>query len=890
MNVANRKCIRRLSFAHMKSAKLRNIITVTAVALTTILFTTVFTVVISIKDGYEQSNFRQVGGTGHGTFKYLTEEQVGELKDDPLIKEYGTRLIVGIGSGAPFHKNQVEVSYCDDIWAKNGFIEPVEGGLPKEGTNEAATDRRVLELLGVEPVIGSEFTMTMTVDGTETTETFTLCGYWDYDELATANHVIIPRNRAEEIFDKLDTKCLDGITGTWSLDVMFSSAFHIRENMEKVLERHGYQAGDKSQGEGYIPIGVNWGYTGAQFSEELDFATILGVVGALLLIVFAGYLIIYNIFQISVANDVRFYGLLKTIGTTGRQIKRILRIQAFILAAAGIPLGLAVGYGIGVLVSHAVIANLDGIKNIASLNPLIFIGAAVFSLFTVFISCRKPSRMAAGISPVEAMRYTEAGTGRKKGKTARGAKKGASLFRMAWANLGRNKKKTSITVISMSLSLVILNITVIMTKGFDMDKYLKDVKKDFIVADASYFQARTIWGGTESCVLSEDVVAQIEAQGNVNGGRTYGLLQGRVLKDLVTEEQYRMCRSYWDSPERIEWEVGQGERVDGKLKASANLYGMEASILDELDVLDGDISKVKEGGNYIAAVYLTDDYGGLEEGAQWAKVGDQVTIQYSEYELYNTNTGEAYENMEAARASDPTGEAVGIRYFNEHSAAYEVAATVTVSNKLSYRFGGSNEYVMNAELFRRETGSDALMYYAFDCEEDSRDEMEQFLSDYTSKGAGSQCDYESRKRYEEEFYGFRNMFFAVGSGLSFIVGLIGVLNFLNAILTGILTRKREFAVLQSVGMTGKQLKRMLMTEGIIFAGSSIVVTFAMSVLAAPLMGNVMESMYWFFSFHMTVVPIVALAPVFLLLGILIPMLSYRYVADKPIVERLREAE
>ncbi len=889
MNVANRKCIRRLSFAHMKSAKLRNIITVTAVALTTILFTTVFTVVMSIKDGYEQSNFRQVGGTTHGGFKYLTEEQVEELKDDPLIKEYGTRLGVGIGSGAPFHKNQVEVSYCDDTWAKYGFIEPVEGGLPKEGTNEAATDRRVLELLGVEPVIGNEFTMTMDVDGTETTETFTLCGYWDYDELATANHVIIPRSRAEEIFDKLDTKYLDGITGTWSLDVMFSSASHIRENMEKVLERHGYQVGDKNQGDGYIQIGVNWGYTGAQLSQELDFATVLGVVGVLLLIVFAGYLIIYNIFQISVANDVRFYGLLKTIGTTGRQIKRILRIQAVILAATGIPLGLVVGYGIGVLVSHAVIANLDGIKNISSLNPLIFIGAAVFSLFTVLISCRKPSRMAARISPVEAMRYTEAGTGRKAGKTARGAKKGASLFRMAWANLGRNKKKTAITVISMSLSLVILDITVIMTRGFDMDKYLKDVKKDFIVADASYFQARTIWGEEESCVLSEDVIAQIEARGNVNGGRTYGLLRGKALSDLVTEEQYRMCRSYWDSPEWIETEIEQGERVDGKLMASANLYGMEAPILDELDVLDGDISKVKEG-NYIAAVYYTDDYGGLVEGAQWAKIGDQVTIHYSEFELYNINTGEGYENMEAARESDPSGASIGIRYFNEHSATYEVAATVTVSNKLSYRFGGSNDYVMNAEMFKRETGSDALMYYAFDCEEDSRDGMEQFLSDYTSKGAGSQYDYESRKRYEEEFYGFRNMFFAVGSGLSFITGLIGVLNFLNAILTSILTRKREFAVLQSVGMTGKQLKRMLMTEGIIFAGSSVVVTFAMSVLAAPLVSNVMESMYWFFSFHMTVAPIIALAPVFLLLGILIPMLSYRYVADKPIVERLREAE
>ena len=59
---------------------------------------------------------------------------------------------------------------------------------------------RVLSLLGVEPVIGNEFTMTFLVDGEETTETFTLCGYWDYDEIIVANHVLIPESRTQEIF------------------------------------------------------------------------------------------------------------------------------------------------------------------------------------------------------------------------------------------------------------------------------------------------------------------------------------------------------------------------------------------------------------------------------------------------------------------------------------------------------------------------------------------------------------------------------------------------------------------------------------------------------------------------------------------------------------------
>ena len=85
MNVSNGKCIRRLSMRSLKAARQRNIIAVISIALTTIMFTALFTIVMSIVNGFEQSNFRQIGGYAHGGFKYLTEEQFNELKDDSLI-------------------------------------------------------------------------------------------------------------------------------------------------------------------------------------------------------------------------------------------------------------------------------------------------------------------------------------------------------------------------------------------------------------------------------------------------------------------------------------------------------------------------------------------------------------------------------------------------------------------------------------------------------------------------------------------------------------------------------------------------------------------------------------------------------------------------------------
>jgi len=879
MNVSNRKIIRRLSIASFRAAKIRNIITVAAIALTTILFTVIFTVGMSIKHGFEQSNFRQAGSYAHGTFKYLMKEQFGELKDDPLIKEYGKRIFCGMSEKEPFHKSHVEVSYCDANTAKWMFLEPKEGRFPAEGTNEAATDLRVLSLLGVEPVIGNEFTMTFMVDGVETTETFTLCGYWDYDDAIVANHVLIPESRTQEIFEKLGTQGKDGMTGFWNMDVMFKNASHIEENLNTILERHGYQSEGLDQGDNYIRIGVNWGYVSAQFEDAIDISTVFALIAVMLLIIFTGYLIIYNIFQISVSNDVRFYGLLKTIGTTGKQIRRIISLQAFLLSALGIPIGLAFGYGVGVLMTGIVVSQLDGIMLAYSVSPIIFLGAAAFSLVTVWLSCRKPRRMVSKISPVEAVRYTEVAGTKKK---SRKGKKGASIFRMALANLGRNKSKTIITVISMSFAVVILNITFILANGFDMDKYLRRVVTDFITAEAPYFQPATY---DKTGVLPEEAIAQIEALDGVKGGRTYQ--KTFEAQEFVTEEWIRKVNGKYGSPEQVDGYVEMLEKVGDRRADRVQLYGMEDFVLDKLPVIEGDLSKLKAGGNYVAAVYSDDDYGNVREDSHWAKLGDKITIRYvKEYEYFNPETGEIYgEDEDLSESNKPYWTRAKVY----EDKVYEVAALVVVPGKISYRYYGADEFVMGAETFIRDSGTSDVLYYAFDCEDSQVDTVEQWMQDFAG-GDDSQYDYESRKSEEEEFNGFRNMFMMVGSGAALIVGLVGVLNFLNAILTGIMARKREFAVLQSVGMTGKQLNRMLITEGMVFAGSSIVITLILTIVMGPLASSVLEGMFWFFSYHLTVTPILLVAPVFLLLGAVIPLVSYHYVMKRSVVERLREAE
>ena len=885
IRVSNKACIRQLGRKSMGAAKTRNAIAIVAIALTTVLFTSLFTIALSINDGFQQANFRQAGGYSHGTFKNMTQAQFEELKDDSAIQAWSLRRFLGMPTEAPFNKDHVEVGYSDANGAHWGFCDPVEGRLPQEGTNEAATDTHVLELLGVEPQLGATFTITFSVDGHETTQTFTLCGWWEYDPAVVARHVLIPESRVEEVLQEVGVTPpgQDGMTGAWTMDVMLDSSLHIASDLEDILARHGYQD-ESPAADNYVGIGVNWGYTGAKLAENVDPVTVIALGAMLVLIILTGYLIIYNVFQISVTNDIRFYGLLKTIGTTGRQIKTLLRQQALLLSCVGIPIGLVLGWLIGGQLAPVVIGNLNGVSQVVSFNPLIFVGAALFSLFTVLLSCARPGRMAAKVSPIEAVRYTEGGKLKRKEKKAGRV---VSPFSMAWANLGRSKGKTAVTMLSLSLAVVLTVVTATFVRGFDMDKFLsKSICTDFVLADAGHFQT----GGEhfhEDMALPQEAIDQVKAQGGITeGGKVYG--RTTVVQEFVTEDYFRQSRSYYLGQDALDELVSTTERsADGLLADSAQLYGMEAFPLDQLEVLEGDLSKLYQpGGNYIAAVYADDDYGRPVMDSHWAKLGDKITLRYvDELEYYNPTTGQVYGAWEDV-PEDARYDARAVAY---RDVTYEVAALVVVPSCLDYGYYGVDEFVLNDQTFCRDTGTDSVMLYAYNTDDGDTQAMETFLADYT-ENQQPQYDYISKATYQAEFEGFRKMFLLRGGALSFIVGLVGVLNFFNAILTGILTRKREFAVLQSIGMTGRQLKTMLVWEGLFYGIFSLLIALLLALVLGPLSAETLENLFWFFTYRLTVSPILILLPIFLALGCLVPLGVYRVVARSSVVERLREAD
>ncbi len=882
MNVKNRKCIQRLSWRSLWASRNRNIIAIIAIVLTTLMFTSLFTVAMSMNSSYEMYSFRQIGGYCHGTFKNVTEEQIQQISEHSNIKAVGKRMITGSIASGGFAKVPAEISYMDDNCTEWCFAKPVTGNNPK-GEKDIAMDTQSLKLLGVEPKLGAKVELTYMVGVSdeniyEKTDTFNLVGWWEYDDISPAHFINISEAYAEKIEAEAISKGAKPFIV--DLDIMTNSSIDILGKMEKVAQDLGYSINPTST-ENFLAVGVNWGYTSSTIFNNIDATVIIAMVALLALIIFTGYLIIYNIFQISVTGDIRFYGLLKTIGVTPRQLRRIIRQQALLLCTVGIPIGLLTGFAVGAVLSPMLISkttNLDESVATVSVSPIIFVISTLFSIITVLLSCYRPAKIASKVSPIEATKYTEVSKSKKKSRTTRGAK----VYQMAFANLGRHKSKTLLVVVSLSLSVVLLNILVTFTNGFDMEKYLsKQTCADFVVSSIEYFRD---FASAENFITKEQID---EVKSNTNqtlSGCGYKLNGAEPLA-WMSEDVWRKSMTNGLSQEVIEFSLSEKERKDGLVSENALIEGLDTSLFEKLTVLEGDVTPMlKEESNSIAMVVYTDDYGNPENFDDYPEIGTTQTITYIEESYYiDKRTGE--------KANDNTPpEFMEYHIEKSHNVDYIICAYVIVPNSMSYRYQIMGySFVLPFEKLVTDSKQEAVpMFYLFDTANKADEELaESYLANLTSDDI-SGLMYESKLVIREDFKNFQNMFLLMGGLLCAVIGIVGVLNFFNAIMTGIFSRKREFAVLQAVGMTNKQLKAMLIYEGLFYALSSAMVALILSFILNPLIGVLLEKMIWFVSAKFTIIPVMIVVPVFALLGWLIPSVMYKQTSKYSIVERLRE--
>ena len=639
-------------------------------------------------------------------------------------------------------------------------------------------------------------------------------------------------------------------SGVVAAYVMFHGNGAIEPKLHQLLAETGYTCdtlGGSPSDDDYVIARVSPAYQGSNFLEN-PALLISGIVG-ILLIMITGYLIIYNIFQISVIQDIQSYGQLKTLGTTKRQIKKLISKQAMLLSFIGIPFGLLIGFFVGralvpFLMNGTVYAPDAGVKVTA--NPVIFIGAALFALVTVIISVNKPAQIAGSVSPIEAIRYTENDTTTFRGKKASDKKSihGAKIYRMALSNLGRNKKRTILVIISMTLSLVLFNTVFTLASGFDVEKYVeKFVNKDFIISTADYFNFK--FGNSDSKNdLSTSFIEAVKQNPAFDEG-------GELYTTKILEEAFS-----------VENGVTSNYNKDAEGNPLVQLYGADDFLLNSMEVIEGTIDwEALKSGNYVLYALTADDNGNIIDDSN-IHVGDILHFNHVQMDGLSSNIDNSFD--------------------------CKVMAKVLINeNTDTIRSTGFEKFYMPTDVFLPLCEQPHLVSFPFNVVAGMEADMEKFLSSYVEH-IESSMNYDSKQTYINSFNDLTSLIITIGGALSIIIGLIGITNFVNSVLTSIITRRKELAMLQSIGMTGKQLKKMLSFEGLYYAAGTVVASIVFGSLVSVIIVRAISNSIWFFTYKFVIFPMFVIYPFLIALTVIIPAIIYQKIAKTSIIERLHQ--
>lgn len=844
--------IKTLNSRMFRKNKGRNIVAILAILMTTLMFTTLFTLAQSMSQNMVEMTFRQTGYDAQVSVKSITDEEADLIAAHPDVKELGESIVLGVAENSDLAGRQTEIRWADDSYAAHSFAWPSEGRMP-ENTDELAVDTMVLDYLGVPHKLGQKVTLEWRPDLTSqetVSTTFTLCGFWDGNESGYASMAWVSRDFAEQMIGSADGPVSEKqILGTHMAQVTLYSDRNIEATMDGILADTNLNG---------LEYGVNLAYSSemsaSAFSESLPMY--LGMV----LVFAAGYLIIYNIFQISVTADVQFYGKLKTLGMTKKQLKKLIYGQANRLCLIGIPVGLILGWGLGFFLVPVLLGMMEG-ESVVSVNPVIFIGSALFAWITVIISCLRPARLAGKVSPIEALRANDAPDRMKKAKKRRGS---ASIREMAWANLGRNKKRTVLVICSLSLGLVLLSCFYAKNASFDMEKYLSGLTiADFELSDVTsedYMGNYDPYGTT----LDQELISQLEqADGVEDTGHSYShqfvwQMDDRTAANLAAYYNEEVLADWADYDEKG---AEDARNSIAEKKATVSLFGLDGIPLDVITEEDNVLA-----GSFDPEAFATGDY------------VLAVTSAISREEA---------KELDALPAS-PEGDVVELDGRTYQVMAVVLPGTSIVDGALEAGedAGLDLQYVIPSDTFRTLYPENTMRKFYVNVEENQVNAVQEMLDTYITSVDRS-LPVTSRQSMAQQYQEETRSSAVMGNAISVIIALVGVLNFANSMITAIVSRKREFAMIQSVGMTKLQLLRMLVCEGLYYAGLTLLVSWAVSALAVGIGVRAVTAIDDFATFRFTLMPLGVCTPLLLVLAVVTPYLCFRNLEKHSVVERLR---
>lgn len=579
--------ITEIAKANVKKDRTRSILIIISIALTTLLLTAVSGAGYGIIR-LQLVNAAELYGEFYGVYRDVTMESIEEMRRYAAFEEIGLSA-----DYAEVDSDKTLILTCMDEKARamshteNAIV---EGRYP-EAENEIAAAPMFFRQLGVEdPRIGDRVTIALRTDlrSTYKPEEFVICGLLRQGEIETDfmaactsvkyyEKSVAAADRRYKVLFSLDE----------SLDLTFDNS---EEVMRSLAVRCGIDERDVAANNNYL----HWRLNPGTETIAVCALTCAGVV-------FFSVIVVYNIFQVGVIQKIQEYGRLKAVGATRRQMRQIILREGMYLAGVGVPVGMLLGIAAARAALAVIIKEMNAggitlkMTGVSVLSVPLLILMAALALVTVRIALRKPMRVVASVSAVEAMRYMDvAGVG--------GLRRGRhelNVVTLTLANLASHKKRTVSTILTMGLSCVLFVV---------LANWLGNM-------DAEYMARAEVWHGQFQLQLQFRLEDEAYPENNLDH-----ILRANPLDEELVQRIWAIPGVTDVRTQRIVY----AEQTDAAGERTGDVYGIlvlgredfdRAVRNDEVEGLDYDAMSAQDAVCYGTEFYLEDD--GFEIGGTY---------------------------------------------------------------------------------------------------------------------------------------------------------------------------------------------------------------------------------------------------------------------------------
>ena len=819
------KMTTRVAYCNMRHYKSKNILIGIAIILTTLLLF----VIPSIGKDMVEVNFaviNKIYPTWHALYRNVDESTVMKLAAHHDVKTYGLRSDAGYMN---LEDATVSMMYMDRTGMELYKVKLKEGQLPQK-ENDIVVSKGILEALGQNGKIGDTITVPYQIlkdDGLDYTKEkdFRICGFLADNESSKEQKqytslVSEAFLKAEIPVEQVKYRFLLQVNGQKG-----NTTADYTETIQNIARQFGISEDD---------MNINKEYLAANY---VDPATIPVIVGIMLIVVLAGIITIYSVYYVSMNQRVREFGKLKAIGATKRQLRQIVLREGMGVALFAIPIGLLIGtVAVKVVllqfVEHAKDSNVlitEAYKVVAKGEVQlyywwIYLLAIAVTLCTVYLSLMKPMRMAAKVSEIEAMRYQE---GSKRQKSSRKGYQFLNIGRLTKRNLAENKKKSTITIVSMAVTGI------------------------FVMMVATVLSCANPMESAKSSIVGQYEISPIVESGNKEHPEYEW---AEVQKNNPLNEGLKQQIEELDGVERVD--VFTALKVSGgpfeEKIGTEFINGVPEEYAEELKkgITEGNVTyeELKSGDKVILDRALLHWYPDI-------KVGDKLKL--------NIHDGDNTFQKEIEVAA--IGEyGTGLTNYNCLIMAKEGAEKLTINNSSSYfQVIADKDYdeALEASLQAIVDGSGRLQMRTWKNEYDTWENAIQM-----TRGA---C------------YAF-----------IIILAAISIMNLINTMINSVHVRKKELGMMQAIGMSDRQLMKMLQLEGIFYTVGTLIISIGVGSLAGyPLFLYAKRTgMFDISTYHYPVTAAIIIILTLFVIQMLLAIFIAKSVRKDSLIERIRFSE